>query len=84
MMRSQACQNGEAQRPATKAKPILETPPSSTSWISRWPMTRTTRTTPERRMKSHAYISKLPREALGVLLVRLRGGSITGAGWSTS
>ncbi|MEU3506027.1 bifunctional DNA primase/polymerase, partial [Streptomyces hundungensis] len=31
MVRSQTCQNGDAQRPATKAKPILETPPSRTS-----------------------------------------------------
>lgn len=39
---------------------------------------------PDRRMKSQAYISKLVREPLGVLPVRLRGGSMTGAGLSTS
>ena len=75
--------HGEAQRPATKAKPIFDTPPSSTSWISRWPMTRTTSTTPDRRMKSQAAISKLPRVDFGVFLVRLRGASMRGAGLST-
>lgn len=39
---------------------------------------------PDSRMNSQACISKLPREALPVFLVRLRGGSMTGAGWSTS
>lgn len=39
---------------------------------------------PERRMKSHATISKLPRVERGVLLVRLRGASMYGAGFSTS
>ncbi len=36
-------------------------------------MTSTTRTTPDRRMNSHAASSKLPRVLFGVFLVRLRG-----------
>src|SRR6478609_4156875 len=67
--RSQICQNGEAQRPATKPQLIRCTPPSSTFMISRWPSTRTTSTRPESRMKIHEYISKVLRRRL----TRLRG-----------
>src|SRR4051794_6979525 len=63
--RSQNCQNGEAQRPATKPQLIRCTPPSRMFMISRWPSTRMISAIPEIRMNSQLYSSKLLRRAAG-------------------
>src|SRR4030081_2927386 len=63
--RSQNCQNGDAHRPATKAKLIRCTPPSRMFMISRWPSTRMISASPEIRMNSQLYNSKLLRRGVG-------------------
>src|ERR1041384_6932994 len=65
MERSQNCQNGDDQRPATKAKLILWTPPSRMFMMNRWPRTRTTSSRPDSRMNSQLRSSPLPRRAAG-------------------
>src|SRR3954471_5668484 len=57
--RSHVCQNGEDQRPATKPKLTRCTPPSRMFMINRWPSTSTTSSSPDTRMKTQLYISKL-------------------------
>src|SRR6476469_7097906 len=64
MARSQTCQNGSAHLPATKPKSMAWMPSPTSRLTVRWPKMRTTRTTQESRMKSHASISKLPLDEL--------------------
>ena len=52
IVRSQNCQNGEDQRPATNAKLIRCTPPSRMFMMNRWPSTSTTSSRPEMRMNN--------------------------------
>src|SRR3954453_21084251 len=72
--RSQTCQNGLAHLPATNAKSIAWMPLPSIRFTNRCPSTSTRSSTPEPRMNSQLFSSKLPvREA------RLRGRTIGGA-----
>src|SRR5919112_86622 len=74
MARSQTCQNGFAHLPATNAKSTWVMPSPVIRFTNRWPKTRTSSSSPEARMNSQLFSSKLPP---GV--VRERGWEICGA-----
>src|SRR5687768_6672927 len=57
--RSQTCHSGLAHLPATKAKSSAVIPPPSIRLTNRWPSTSTTRASPDSRMNSQLYSSKL-------------------------
>src|SRR5215207_283633 len=57
--RSHTCQSGLAHLPATKPKSSAVMPPPSIRFTNRWPSTSTTRASPDNRMNSQLYSSKL-------------------------
>src|SRR5215210_5611043 len=61
--RSQVCQNGFVHLPAMKAKSTCLMPSPVTRFTNRWPNTRAMSSTPDPRMNSHEYSSKLLRVA---------------------
>src|SRR3954454_9191818 len=71
--RSQVCQNGFDHLPPTKAKSMALIPLPLTRLTNRWPNTSAMSTTPEPRMNSQEYSSKLLRVA------RLRRYGLRGA-----